>query len=100
MPNSIKCIISNEAPCINDLIDINEITHNINQYIERIRPTINIKSLNGWGILISAIIRNTDKIGFYKRTTRYPSDNESLPPVLMTHHMASPKGARLLPSCR
>ncbi|WP_256818856.1 Imm9 family immunity protein [Pseudomonas putida] len=85
MPNLIKCILSNEVPCINDLIDINDITHKINEYIEKIRPTINIEKLNGWGILISATIRNTDKIGIYKRTTRYRSDNEfeisiSVPP--------------------
>ncbi|WP_349974944.1 Imm9 family immunity protein [Pseudomonas sp. WHRI 8519] len=76
MRNSIKCIISNEVPCINDLINIKDITDRTNQYIAKMRPTINIEQLNGWNILISATIRTTDKIGIYKRTTRYPSDNE------------------------
>ncbi|MFK0087456.1 Imm9 family immunity protein [Pseudomonas sp. NPDC090755] len=76
MLEPIRCIISNESPNINNTINLTEATNTLNEYISKKLERINIEDLNGWSILISATIRNTDSIGIFKRTKRYPSDKE------------------------
>lgn len=48
----------------------------LNDYVDSLIPGINIDALGAWRLLINVNSRNTDLIGFYKRSIRYPSDCE------------------------
>ncbi|MFG0410011.1 Imm9 family immunity protein [Pseudomonas sp. FYR_11] len=76
MHPSIRCAIHNESPKTKNAIDLFEIMHTINNHITHELQKINTEDLNDWNILILVTIRNTNTIGVFKHTRRYPSDKE------------------------
>ncbi|RTQ89587.1 MULTISPECIES: Imm9 family immunity protein [Stenotrophomonas] len=78
MEKQIRCIVSSESPGVSRTLDIFEINRMLDCYLQRKIDQVNVADLGGWRLLMYVVIRNTDSIGVFKRTRRYPSEMEFL----------------------
>lgn len=77
MDEKVRISFQIEIPNLDEDIDItSSIRKEINDYIKRLIPQINIVDLEDWNLLICINIRSTNGIGVFKRVSRYPSDKE------------------------
>lgn len=76
MERQIRCLVSSESPGISSALDIFEINRILGCYLRTKIDQVNVADLGGWRLLMCVGIRNTDSIGVFKRTRRYPSDME------------------------
>ncbi|CAI3927612.1 unnamed protein product [Commensalibacter communis] len=75
LSEKIRVSLRNEITNFHLCADLNSIEQKLNSYIKRLIPKINSQDLNNWRVLILIVIRNTDAIGIFKRSRRYPSDH-------------------------
>ena len=78
MEKQIRCLVSSESPGVSRALDIFEINRMLDCYLQTKIGQVNVADLGGWRLLMYVVIRNTDSIGVFKRTRRYPSDMEFL----------------------
>ncbi len=76
MEKQVRCIVSSESPGVSRALDIFEISRMLDCYLQMQIDRVNAADLRGWRLLIYVVIRNTDSIGVFRRTTRYSSDME------------------------
>ena len=76
MERQIRCLVSSESPGVSSALDIFEINRILDCYLRTKIDQVNVADLGGWRLLMCVGIRNTDSIGVFKRTRRYPSDME------------------------
>ena len=76
MRSQIRSIISSESPNIAGALDDVEATDKVNQFLNARIQQVNVIDLEGWRLLVSMTIRNTNAIGIFKRARRFPSDKE------------------------
>ncbi|MEN5373793.1 MULTISPECIES: Imm9 family immunity protein [Stenotrophomonas maltophilia group] len=78
MRKQIRCIVSSESPGVSRTLDIFEINRMLDCYLQTKIDQVNVADLGGWRLQMFVVIRNTDSIGVFKRTRRYPSGMEFL----------------------
>lgn len=77
MIEKLRVLMPSEVPALADKdVEMDAIGIELNNYINSIKPRINMDDLGDWRLLVSVNSRATSGIGIYKRATRYPSDKE------------------------
>ena len=76
MNNQYAVLISSEIPELGELDLLRSICRELNGYMEDYNNQINLDNLGDWKLLIQINLRNTNGIGIFKRTKRFPSNKE------------------------
>lgn len=76
MVEQLRVLMPTEVIGLRESANIDGIERLLNVYVQDQKYRLNLEILNGWRLLFNMSAMPTNAIGVFKRTQRYPSDQE------------------------